>query len=314
MKIIFDIFLSIFKIGAFTFGGGYAMIPLIEQEVVNNKKWLNKDEFMDVLVVAQSLPGAMAINTSIFLGYRIAGILGAISALIAVILPSFMIIILIAAFFMQFRNNYYVNAAFMGITAAVPMLVLVGAISLAKGIPKNLRSLITIVISLIALIFFDINPVVVIIVSGALWSNIFKREGIAMKLLIKLYLAFLKIGTFSFGGGYAMLPFIQKEIVEKNNWISSTEFTDIIGISQMTPGPVAINSATFVGYKISGVIGSIVATLGVITTSFILVIIINRILDKFKESKIVKVCTIRNETSTYSTDNICFLGFGYRCI
>lgn len=174
MKIIFEIFLSIFKIGAFTFGGGYAMIPLIEQEVVNNKKWLNKDEFMDVLVVAQSLPGAIAINASIFLGYRIAGILGAISALIAVILPSFIIIILIAAFFMQFRNNYYVNAAFMGITAAVPMLVLVGAISLAKGIPKNLRSLITILISLIALIFFHINPVVVIIVSGV-YGAIFLR-------------------------------------------------------------------------------------------------------------------------------------------
>lgn len=174
MKIIFEIFLSIFKIGAFTFGGGYAMIPLIEQEVVNNKKWLNKDEFMDVLVVAQSLPGAMAINASIFLGYRIAGILGAISALIAVILPSFIIIILIAAFFMKFRNNYYVNAAFMGITAAVPMLVLVGAISLAKGIPKNLRSLITILISLIALIFFHINPVVVIIVSGV-YGAIFLR-------------------------------------------------------------------------------------------------------------------------------------------
>lgn len=174
MKIIFEIFLSIFKIGAFTFGGGYAMIPLIEQEVVNNKKWLNKDEFMDVLVVAQSFPGAMAINASIFLGYRIAGILGAISALIAVILPSFIIIILIAAFFMQFRNNYYVNAAFMGITAAVPMLVLVGAISLAKGIPKNLRSLITILISLIALIFFHINPVVVIIVSGV-YGAIFLR-------------------------------------------------------------------------------------------------------------------------------------------
>ena len=113
-----------------------------------------------------------------------------------------------------------------------------------------------------------------------------------MKLLVKLYLAFLKIGTFSFGGGYAMLPFIQKEIVEKNNWISSTEFTDIIGISQMTPGPVAINSATFVGYKISGVIGSIVATLGVITTSFILVVIINRILDKFKEFKMVQAALL----------------------
>ena len=123
---------------------------------------------------------------------------------------------------MQFRNNYYVNAAFMGITAAVPMLVLVGAISLSKGIPKNIRSLITIIIALIALIFFDIHPVLVIIVSGLYGAYIFKKEGIAMKLLMKLYLAFLKIGTFSFGGGYAMLPFIQKEIVEKNNWICNT--------------------------------------------------------------------------------------------
>lgn len=109
-----------------------------------------------------------------------------------------------------------------------------------------------------------------------------------MDILVKLFLAFLKIGTFSFGGGYAMLPFIQKEIVEKNHWISMSEFSDIIGISQMTPGPVAINSATFVGYKVSGVIGSIMATVGVVTTSFILISIINKILDKFKESTIIK--------------------------
>lgn len=109
-----------------------------------------------------------------------------------------------------------------------------------------------------------------------------------MEILIKLYFVFLKIGTFSFGGGYAMLPFMQREIVENNYWISMSQFSDIIGISQMTPGPVAINSATFVGYKVGGVAGSVVATLGVITTSFILVTIINKILDKFKESITVK--------------------------
>lgn len=113
-----------------------------------------------------------------------------------------------------------------------------------------------------------------------------------MGILIRLYIAFLKIGTFSFGGGYAMLPFIQKEIVEKNNWISMLQFTDIIGISQMTPGPVAINSATFVGYKVGGVVGGIIATLGVITTSFILVTIINKLLDKFKESKTIKAALL----------------------
>ena len=109
-----------------------------------------------------------------------------------------------------------------------------------------------------------------------------------MNILINLFISFLKIGTFSFGGGYAMLPFIQREIVENHGWISINEFVDIIGISQMTPGPVAINTATFVGYKLSGVLGSIAATLGVVTTSFILVTIASRMIDKFKESKMLK--------------------------
>ena len=85
-----------------------------------------------------------------------------------------------------------------------------------------------------------------------------------------------------------MLPFIQREIVENNNWININEFMDIIGISQMPPGPVAINSATFVGYKLSGVLGSIMATIGVVITSFVLVSIISKTLDKFKESTVVK--------------------------
>lgn len=172
---VLSLFVSIFKIGAFTFGGGYAMIPLIEEEVVHKKEWLSKEEFVDVLVVSQSLPGALAVNTSIFLGYKISGIIGAIASLIAVILPSFLIILVIAAFFMQFRNNYYVNSAFMGITAAVPMLVLVGAISLSKGVPKNIRSLITIIIALAALIFFDVHPVLVIVVSGV-YGALFLRK------------------------------------------------------------------------------------------------------------------------------------------
>lgn len=113
-----------------------------------------------------------------------------------------------------------------------------------------------------------------------------------MDILIKLFIAFLKIGTFSFGGGYAMLPFIQAEIVENNNWININEFLDIIGISQMTPGPIAINSATFVGYKLFGVIGSIIATLGVVTTSFILVTIISKMLEKFKESITIKAALL----------------------
>ena len=175
MKKSLELFLSIFKIGTFTFGGGYAMIPLIEEEVVVNKGWISKEEFLDILVVSQSLPGALAVNTSVFLGYKIGGFIGAMVALLAVILPSFLIILIIAVFFMKFRDNYYVNAAFKGITAAVPMLVLIGAISLSKGLEKNIRTLITIIVGIIALAFFNIQPVLVIIISG-LYGVIFLKN------------------------------------------------------------------------------------------------------------------------------------------
>ena len=109
-----------------------------------------------------------------------------------------------------------------------------------------------------------------------------------MSNLIKIFLSFFKIGAFSFGGGYAMLPLIQREIVNSHKWITFKEFIDIIGISQMTPGPIAINSATFVGYKVNGILGSISATLGVVSFSFILVSIANHYIVKFKESYIMK--------------------------
>lgn len=109
-----------------------------------------------------------------------------------------------------------------------------------------------------------------------------------MNILISIFLTFIKIGAFSFGGGYAMLPFIEREIVVYHQWISYRDFIDIIAISQVTPGPIAINSATFVGFIVAGIPGSITGTLGVITFSFILVSIAHRYIVKFKDSKILK--------------------------
>ncbi|MGL5821020.1 MAG: chromate transporter [Sarcina sp.] len=106
--------------------------------------------------------------------------------------------------------------------------------------------------------------------------------------ILNLFFTFFKIGMFGFGGGYAMLPFIQNEVVNNNNWISHSEFLDIIGVSQMTPGPVAINTATFVGYKIEGIGGALFATLGVISFSFIAVILISKSVEKFKNNKYIE--------------------------
>ncbi|HPP32309.1 MAG TPA: chromate transporter, partial [Soehngenia sp.] len=103
MKIILNLFITFFKIGAFTFGGGYAMIPIMEREIVENKKLIDDEEFTDMLALAQASPGPVAVNTSIFIGYKIKGLMGALSSLLGTVLPSFLIILIIAVFFNDFK-------------------------------------------------------------------------------------------------------------------------------------------------------------------------------------------------------------------
>ncbi len=105
-----------------------------------------------------------------------------------------------------------------------------------------------------------------------------------MENLIKLFISFFKIGAFSFGGGYAMLPLIKEEIIDVHGWLTNTEFIDIIAISEMTPGPIAINSATFLGYKVAGVLGSVVATIAVVLPSFIVMSVLYHFIVKFKNT------------------------------
>ena len=110
--IYLKLFISYLKIGFFGFGGGYAMVPLIEEEIVEKQKWVSKEEFVDIIVLSQSFPGALAVNCSTMVGYKIYGIVGAIVTLLGAILPSFIIMLVVAMYLMKFRNNVYVNAAF----------------------------------------------------------------------------------------------------------------------------------------------------------------------------------------------------------
>lgn len=108
-----------------------------------------------------------------------------------------------------------------------------------------------------------------------------------MALLVKLFISFLKIGAFSFGGGYAMLPLIEDEIIKVHGWLTTSEFVDILAIAEMTPGSIAINSATFLGYKVSGVLGSAIATFAVVLPSFIVMGLIFHFVERFKKSPYV---------------------------
>lgn len=149
---IFEMFITFFKIGAFTFGGGWAMIPIMEREFVTNKKWVKKEEFIDIIVLSQSFPGALAINSSTFIGNRLFGAKGALIAIFGVCLPSLIIIMIIAAFFSMFRHNYYVDLAMKGINAAVPALILVAMTSLLKGVQRTRYNYIVAAVSSVLLI------------------------------------------------------------------------------------------------------------------------------------------------------------------
>ena len=122
-NIYIEAFTIFFKIGAFTIGGGYAMVPLIENEIVTKRGWIAKEDFIDLLAISQSAPGILAVNISIFIGYRLRGIRGSIITALGTVLPSFLIILAIALFFHNFKDNIYVERIFKGIRPAVVALI-----------------------------------------------------------------------------------------------------------------------------------------------------------------------------------------------
>lgn len=137
---LFELFRSFFKIGLFTFGGGYAMVPLIEAEIIERRRWLPQGEFLDLLTLAQSSPGPIAVNTSVFIGYKVRGLRGAVAASLGAVLPSFLIILIVAIFFAGIRHNPVVDAAFKGMRPAVVALIVVPVFSLARGMHPALMA------------------------------------------------------------------------------------------------------------------------------------------------------------------------------
>lgn len=133
MRELLTMFGSFFKIGLFTFGGGYAMVPIIQREVIDRRGWVDRDEFVELLTLAQSAPGPIALNTSVFVGYKMRGYAGALAALLGVVVPAFTVILLVAIYFAQFRENVYVNAAFKGMRPAVVALIVSPIVSLSRG-------------------------------------------------------------------------------------------------------------------------------------------------------------------------------------
>lgn len=165
-NIYWSTFSTFFKIGMFTLGGGYAMIPIIEEEVVNKHQWVSKEDMLGLIAIAQSCPGVFAINISIFIGYKLRKTRGALVTALGTALPSFLIILAIAIFFHQFEDNKVVAAMFRGIRPAVVALIAVPTFNLAKSAHLNRYTLWIPIVSALAIWLLGVSPIWIIILAG----------------------------------------------------------------------------------------------------------------------------------------------------
>lgn len=163
MNLLLEIFLSFAKIGLFTFGGGYAMIPIIENEVINKRDWIKKEDFLTLLTLAQSAPGPISLNTSVFVGYKLSGVKGALSAILGVVIPCFFVMLAVVIAFSFLKDNLFVLAAFKGVRPVVVALMAVPIIKFSKsfGVLGYMVSLCTGFL----IWYFNISAVYFIIVS-----------------------------------------------------------------------------------------------------------------------------------------------------
>ena len=161
-------FISFFYIGLVTIGGGLAMLPIMQEEFVDKRKFLTKSEIVDVFALAQSIPGVIAVNTSLLTGFKIAGVFGGIMAGIGVMMPSFIIILIIAPIFEKVQNLEYVNKAFLGIKGAIAALILLSAYDMGKSVLKNKFTAILFILSFILVVFLNFNVIYTLLISAFL--------------------------------------------------------------------------------------------------------------------------------------------------
>lgn len=165
MKDLWDLFRVFAQIGALTFGGGYAMLPMIQEEIVNKRGWATDEEILDYYAIGQSTPGIIAVNTATFIGYKRKGIIGAIVATLGMIFPSIVIITIIAVFFDQFENYQIVQHAFAGIRVAVAALILNAIVTMWQKAVKDYIGIIIFLVSFFVVAFLDVSPIWVVIIS-----------------------------------------------------------------------------------------------------------------------------------------------------
>jgi chromate transporter len=305
------LFTRFLKLGATAYGGP-AIIGQIKETVVRKYGWLKEEEFLQGVALCQLIPGATFVQLSTYIGYRLRGIWGAFVCATAFVIPAFILLVILSMLYFNLGNLWFIESLFKGLGAIVVAVVLNAFISFGKPILKDWKIVLISILSFLAFLFrWNIVLVFILAAAAALLLqpkvsraapvsppaevSLPQKKGgdypflgvlailiclifvvcyLVNVTLFNLSIALAKIGALAFGGGFTIIPMIQYEVVDRFQWISTKEFLDGIAMGQVTPGPIMI-TATFLGYKLAGFGGALMATIAIFCPAFFIVTLLN---------------------------------------
>ncbi|MBD3884187.1 chromate transporter [Phormidium tenue FACHB-886] len=298
-----------FRLGTIAFGGPAAHIAMMDNEVVNRRQWMSREKLLDLLGITNLIPGPNSTELAIHIGYERAGWRGLLVAGMCFILPAMVIVWLLAALYVRYQTVPQLEWLLYGIKPAIIAIVLQALWKLGKKAAKDVPTIAAGVIA-IAAYFAGVDEILILLLlgvavmlvrwwhrgrmagavllpfSGVSFLGVVAQAGSAATASISwvsVFLFFLKIGCVLYGSGYVLLAFLQRDLVERNQWLTSQQLLDAIAIGQITPGPV-FTTATFIGYLLAGNAGAIAGTIGIFLPAFVLVWAINPWVSKLRQS------------------------------
>ncbi len=293
------------RLGLLGFGGPVALVGQMEREVVAERGWLTKEQMREAIAICQSMPGPLAIQVGIYIGYLRGGFWGAWIGGWAFIFPNFVIVAGLGALYVYFGDLKPITGIFYGVSPAVIALILHSCWRLSKlGMEDKLQWAIA-AACLIVTVILQAEVALLFIGAGLVgilyYGNIFRRKPPPLVLQVaalplaqvapvasgsilgQLLLFFLQAGSLTFGSGLVIVPFLEQGIVQQYGWMDERQFLIAVAVGMISPGPVVI-TATFVGYLVAGFWGSLVSTVGIFFPSFILVLVVAPLLARHREN------------------------------
>jgi chromate transporter len=298
------------RLGFLGFGGPVALVGQMERELVEDRKWLTREQMREAIAICQSMPGPLAIQVGIYVGYLRAGFWGAWVGGWAFILPNFIIVAGLGALYVYFGDLKPVTGIFYGVSPAVIALILHSCYRLSKLGMEDMLQWIIAAVCLVVTVILQAEVALLFIGAGIVgiiyYGSIFRRPPAVMLQLAvlpavaqavpavssastlgNLLLFFLKAGSLTFGSGLVIVPFLEQGLVQQYGWLNEREFLIAVAVGMISPGPVVI-TATFVGYLVAGFWGSLVSTIGIFFPSFIFVLVAAPILARHGKNPYVQ--------------------------